>query len=700
MRKTINTIFILTIIILSANAQKKVYADYHNLRLTRQVDGDDGLWSYAIQFTNNTTGVTQLTYNADIILANGKNNIAAVEYPLVGMQSQTDSTYLEYQILSAKAAGIDGFFVEWGYIDHSSNIVLNALLKAAKKFNFEIGVNICDAWLMNNSWITSINPAISTPDQKVQYFITCMQYLINNVYSGPTAAVVNGRPVIYLFGSGFTTDQYNTIRTATYTYPVDYIVKSGDKFPSVIRRTTLAPTLVNGVYTPLSPVSQAGTTWINTNKVIPTSWMPERLRTGSPFQTFNKYATVDDCKKYLQSFADNIWTKGYPLAAGYVSPGMNNYGCGGWSSTGALSCIPRSNGDTYKQLWAFNLTYSNFLNMIYIASWNDYTEGHEIEPTVENQDSDLITTLQYSSQFKGQTSYDITGISLPYEVFKLRKQIEFFQLCGINCVDKKSQIDVIVQRIINKDYVNANSLIIQAKADFNLLNSKIAQTSYSINSSNITITGSKNSTGEYVLSGSRTGVTINNSTLKSELANKNYEGYLNYEYWDDTWGNKTYISSGTNRLPTDSYKYIATITDEGIQQWKTAKIRLYKENVLYGALQSNSDFSFYGDVSALSKIRNVSFNFTVFTKSIDTSTGIEKNTNQILCYCKGENLYLQFKDESTNKEQVKIYSQDGRLVLSKEIYTPQAISISNLNYGFYIVSVFDGIQNYNFKLIK
>ena len=40
--------------------------------------------------------------------------------------------------------------------------------------------------------------------------------------------------------------------------------------------------------------------------------------------------------------------------------------------------------------------------MVYIASWSDYTEGHEIEPTVENGDRELRTTLQYASQFKAK----------------------------------------------------------------------------------------------------------------------------------------------------------------------------------------------------------------------------------------------------------------------------------------------------------
>lgn len=127
----------------------------------------------------------------------------------------------------------------------------------------------------------------------------------------------------------------------------------------------------------------------------------------------------------MNAFATTVWRSGYPVKSGFVAPGMNNYGCGGWSTTGKLSYIPRDDGDTYERMWELNLKYKNMLNMIYIGSWNDYTEGHEIEPTVENGDRDLRMTLKYATQFKGETSYDESGITLPLELFKLRKKAEF-----------------------------------------------------------------------------------------------------------------------------------------------------------------------------------------------------------------------------------------------------------------------------------
>ena len=307
--KRLLTLFLLTVLLFPVYSQKKVYADYHGIRRTRLYDGEFGEWKYASKMTYSPekSGVTQLTYNPDLILANGQHNIAAYEYPLVGMQSQYDPDNIEYQVLSAKTAGIDGFFVEWGYIDHTSNTLLQKIQEVAKKYDFEVGVNICDGWLMEKGWHAG------TREENVEYFITCMQYLIDNVFTGSTAPIVNGKPVFYLFHDGFTAEEFKTIREYTYTYPDDYPVSGTDKFPNVIMRTTLNPSLTNDVYTPKSPLTQAGSEWVTENKVVPTPWMPERIRTGYHLTPkFHRYASADDCEIFLNALLRRYGVRDIP----------------------------------------------------------------------------------------------------------------------------------------------------------------------------------------------------------------------------------------------------------------------------------------------------------------------------------------------------------------------------------------------------
>ena len=64
--------------------------------------------------------------------------------------------------------------------------------------------------------------------------------------------------------------------------------------------------------------------------------------------------------------------------------------------------------------------------MMFIASWSDYTEGHEIEPTIENGDRELRTTLKYAAEFKGEQA-DERGLTLPLMLFHLRKETRFLE---------------------------------------------------------------------------------------------------------------------------------------------------------------------------------------------------------------------------------------------------------------------------------
>lgn len=99
------------------------------------------------------------------------------------MQSNLDPDLIEYQILSAKAAGIDGFFIEWGFMPHENDNLLKAMQPIAAKYGFEIGVNWCDGWLYYD-WITKIYPDIKTRADKTKYMEKCFKYLADNVFTG------------------------------------------------------------------------------------------------------------------------------------------------------------------------------------------------------------------------------------------------------------------------------------------------------------------------------------------------------------------------------------------------------------------------------------------------------------------------------------------------------------------------------------
>ena len=88
-RKLLLFIGIYRITALAQNG-KKVYADFHGVRYTRQHDGKLGRWEMYANTEKSSTGRKSLCYNADLIDSEGRHEIAAVAYPQVGMQSNLD----------------------------------------------------------------------------------------------------------------------------------------------------------------------------------------------------------------------------------------------------------------------------------------------------------------------------------------------------------------------------------------------------------------------------------------------------------------------------------------------------------------------------------------------------------------------------------------------------------------------------------
>ena len=60
-------------------------------------------------------------HDPETVLQNGRHDIASVFYPSIGPYDGREAAVLEYHMLTAKAAGIDGFVADWygpgGYTD-------------------------------------------------------------------------------------------------------------------------------------------------------------------------------------------------------------------------------------------------------------------------------------------------------------------------------------------------------------------------------------------------------------------------------------------------------------------------------------------------------------------------------------------------------------------------------------------------------
>lgn len=135
---------------------------------------------------------------------------------------------------------------------------------------------------------------------------------------------------------------------------------------------------------------------------------------------WDHYAEPDDLIEFMKPFRDSVWMSAdpaYTVKSGFVMPGMDNRGCAGWGGQ-HFYYIPRDEGRTYERMWEFSMASRDSLDMVFIASWSDYTEGHEIEPTVENGDRELRTTLHYAARSK-RCREDASASQLPARIFDL-----------------------------------------------------------------------------------------------------------------------------------------------------------------------------------------------------------------------------------------------------------------------------------------
>lgn len=581
----------------AAQNGKKVYADYHGVRYTRAHDGKLGRWEMHGDTRRSATGRARLCYNADLRDSTGRHDIAAVAYPEVGMQSNLDPDYIEYQILAAKTAGIDGFFIEWGFMDHENDLLLRAMQPVAARYGFEIGVNWCDGWLYYD-WITRLHPEIVTRADKTEHYARCYQYLVDHVFTGPTAPTVGGRPVFYLFGPGATPAEYAHAASKVQ-------LPEGMPQPAVLRRWAEWGTLRDDRYEPVR-WSDEIQQWKELG-MIPTPWLPARVREmDDAHPRWDHYAEPQDAIEFLRPFRDSVWRSAdpvYTVKSGFVMPGMDNSGCAGWGGQ-HYYLIPRDGGRTYERMWEFTMASRDSLDMVFIASWSDYTEGHEIEPTLENGDRELRTTLRYAARFKEMPA-DTTGLALPRRLFQMRKRSAWLTAARRKTAAADALLDDAAGAVARGDYAAASETLDGADAALSALERTLKIRTLDIPASELRLS-----------SDARHGVWSADPELKVYLpeaatreliAARTHRGYVEFEYFDGEPGDKfVFIYSRTERKPREVFATVAKFKPCGSGRWRRVSVDLAPENVLY-ATTPGFTLLFKGQL----KVRDVRFHYTL-----------------------------------------------------------------------------------------
>lgn len=296
----------------------------------------------------------------------GKREIASQYYPLIGPYDSADKAVLEYHLLLMKLAGIDGVIVDWyGRTDLRDYAQLHhrtfLLLQQCERLNMKLA--IC----YEDQTIPALVDAgrISKAD-RVSHAVSEIDWLGQYWFNSPSYVRLEGKPLLLSFGhAGLSSQEWGQC-LAQLKSPVTY-------FSQDIRREGAV-----GAFAWPSP--KRGLEQLDRFLKEAENW-PDHIAVAFPrFHDIYRQAKVSD---------------GYPR-------------------------LPDDDGAT------FRLTLEKSLQsnppIIQLATWNDWGEGTQIEPSREFGYRDL-EYLQHLRRTSSDSSFEFRpeDLRLPRQLLKLRR---------------------------------------------------------------------------------------------------------------------------------------------------------------------------------------------------------------------------------------------------------------------------------------
>ena len=330
--------------------------------------------------------------NPDRTLPGGRRDIASLHYPLIGPYDSTDEDVLEYHILLAKAAGINGFVVNWynfedkfGKVKHIDK-GFKKLLEVSERLNFKVCVDIDDKCMFPPYTYGS------TREQAINEAKKAVRRIFREYGRSEAYFRINGRLVITNFGWG---PPLFSGEGAVSFSPQEWkeIMNSVKEF---------------------QPLFIADHQW-HWGKGIGETGFLEVADSIYPWVSGGPQPRIEFYEQSKQALAEGQ----IEFISGEACPGFDSYGTWGWG--GGRTIIPRDEGEVYKTTWDECLKYD--VKWIQIITWNDFAEGSTIEPTLEYGYKYLEITADYAFGLNNKKP-NYYALKIPKEIYDIKSQIK------------------------------------------------------------------------------------------------------------------------------------------------------------------------------------------------------------------------------------------------------------------------------------
>lgn len=297
--------------------------------------------------------------------ASGKREIASHFYPLAEPYDSSDPVVLDYHALLMKYSGIEGVLVDW-YGSRNGAESTEALFQAMTRAGLELAIVYEDRNNLDGT---------SSKDQKIKWGQDDMLYLYNNFFKKENYVKVDGKPLLMCFG------------------PIEI---STENFKD-------APTMWSEIFSPLTvrKMSPCFLTLYGASKNANDS---RNTNAAGEFTWVNA-----DNKKFIDNLRGKFSTF---MASAY--PGFKDYYKeGGWGSS--ISSVDYRNGQEFAD--QLSVADSKKVPMLQLVTWNDFGEGTQIEPTLE----DGFKYLEQVQEF-AKVKYDVKVLESIYRHYTLRRK--------------------------------------------------------------------------------------------------------------------------------------------------------------------------------------------------------------------------------------------------------------------------------------
>ncbi len=306
---------------------------------------------------------TMAQYDPDRRGADGRQELASQFRPVIGAYESSDPDVLECHTLQMKIAGIDGVFIDWygtqDMYDYArNNLNTGKLIGACSLVGLKFSVVIEDAIVPG-----LVKAGKCSADE---YGVSALRWLNSHWFGLPGFLRWNGKPVVLMFGPQYYKDA-----------DLDAIFGHDTSFFSLLGRRGRA-------------VGAFG--WPGPQVGNERSWSE------------------------LGSFYERA--KGWPAAIAVAYPRFEDIyrQAGVHQSWGE---IVDSDGATFRK--TLSMAERSGAPFIQIATWNDWGEGTQTEPSVEYGYRDLEVLQEHRRAADPDFPYRAADLRLPAKLYRLRK---------------------------------------------------------------------------------------------------------------------------------------------------------------------------------------------------------------------------------------------------------------------------------------